>query len=75
LKRIGQGGRFDAELRGLLSSDSSKEDEEAQQKKEGWQELVEGAAPWNKDLTVDEFPEGSCDEEDEASEDDEEWTQ
>jgi hypothetical protein len=31
----------DAELRGFLSSNSSKEDEEARQKKEGWQELVE----------------------------------
>jgi hypothetical protein len=63
---------IDAVIRILFSSDSSGEEEEIEQKATGQQELVEMAAPWNKDETVDELLERSCDEEDRPPDDDEE---
>jgi hypothetical protein len=52
--------KHDAELRDLLTSNRS--DEEVEQADGRQQELVEGAAPWNKGVVVDELLEGSCDE-------------
>jgi hypothetical protein len=60
--------KYDARLWSLLSSDNSKEEEEVDQKAAGQQELVEGVLRWNKDVTVNELLEGSCDEEERTPE-------
>jgi hypothetical protein len=56
-----------------LFSSNSKEEQEVEQKTAGQQELVQRAAPWNKDVTVEELLEGGCDKKHGMLEDNKEW--
>ncbi len=60
-------------LRDLLSSNSSKEVEEIKGEKQKQPILVEGAAPYNKDMTVYELLDGSYDEADTVAYSDNGW--
>ncbi len=59
-------------MRNLLSSDSN-EGEEVRGEKEKQPNLMEGAAPWNKDMMVDELLKGNYDKEDKITDSDGEW--
>ncbi len=65
--------KCDSQLRDLLVSGNSKEEQEVEQKTAGQQELVEQAASWNKDVTVEELLEGGCDKKHGMLEDSKEW--